>query len=125
MDVFSVATRHMSWLQVRQQVLAGNIANSDTPGYRARDIEAFRLTPPTFQSALQATHAVHFGSTSMSVTTPQPQIVFPDNDDVSHSGNTVSLEREMRKIGEAGSAFNFDTAVTKLFHRMSLLSVKA
>jgi flagellar basal-body rod protein FlgB len=123
MDVFSVAARHMSWLQARQQVIAGNIANSDTPGYRARDIEAFKLAPGGFQSALQATHAQHFGAAASSSTASA--IVFPENPDMAHSGNNVSLEREMRKVGEAGSAFNFDTAVTKLFHRMSLLSVKA
>ena len=32
--------KRLSWLGERQQVLANNVANADTPGYRARDLKA-------------------------------------------------------------------------------------
>ena len=38
----------MQWHQERQRVLAENVANAETPHYRARD-----LAPPNFASALQ------------------------------------------------------------------------
>ena len=36
--LFSMLTRRLQWLGQRQQVLAQNIANSDTPGFKPRDV---------------------------------------------------------------------------------------
>ena len=40
LNVFRVATVKMGWLSERQGVLAQNIANADTPDYRAKDLKA-------------------------------------------------------------------------------------
>ena len=40
MSIFAMAQSKMSWLGQRQTVLAQNIANADTPSYRAKDLEA-------------------------------------------------------------------------------------
>ena len=45
LNVFSAATVKMGWLNQRQTVLAQNIANADTPNYRAKDLKA-----PTFSN---------------------------------------------------------------------------
>ena len=37
--IFAALTEKMKWLTARQSVLAQNIANSDTPNYRARDLK--------------------------------------------------------------------------------------
>lgn len=123
MDVFSVASRHATWLQGRQQVLAENIANSDSPGYKAKDLTAFSLGPQSFQSQLKVTHQNHF-QISNGGAAGASEIFVSGSGESTHSGNTVSLEREMKKVGETASAFNFNTGVTKLFHRMLLMSVK-
>lgn len=39
--IFAAMKKRFSWLDQRQEVLAHNIANADTPGYRARDIKDF------------------------------------------------------------------------------------
>ncbi len=39
--VLDLADRRMRWLDRRQQVLAQNIANADTPGWTARDLRPF------------------------------------------------------------------------------------
>ena len=41
LKLFQRMSERMGWLGARQEVLAQNIANADTPGYRARDIEDF------------------------------------------------------------------------------------
>ena len=53
--------KRLAWLGQRQQVLAQNIANADTPGYQPRDIEPFRdlLGRETRPLALNATSARH------------------------------------------------------------------
>ena len=39
--LFSVASRQADWLSVRQATVAQNVANADTPKYRAVDVEPF------------------------------------------------------------------------------------
>ncbi len=40
--LFDLAEKRLLWLDQRQQVLAQNIANADTPDYQARDLTPFR-----------------------------------------------------------------------------------
>ena len=39
--LFSLASRKSQWASVRQATIAENVANAHTPGFRARDVEAF------------------------------------------------------------------------------------
>lgn len=40
-SLFRLAEQRLNWLDRRQQVLAQNIANADTPGYAPRDLRPF------------------------------------------------------------------------------------
>lgn len=40
-DLFNLLDRRLAWIDQRQQVLAQNIANADTPGYQRADIAPF------------------------------------------------------------------------------------
>ena len=46
--LFRMISQQLRWLGQRQEVLSQNLANSDTPGYQARDIE-----PMAFGDALR------------------------------------------------------------------------
>ena len=46
--ILSMLRERMEWHQERQRVLAENVANADTPNYRARD-----LAPPDFSHEVQ------------------------------------------------------------------------
>jgi flagellar basal-body rod protein FlgB len=59
LPILSMLRTRMQWHQQRQKVLAENVANADTPHYRARD-----LAPPTFTGTLQRV------SLSMALTDP-------------------------------------------------------
>ena len=48
LPILSMLRTRMQWHQERQRVLAENVANAETPRYRARD-----LAPPNFASTLQ------------------------------------------------------------------------
>jgi flagellar basal-body rod protein FlgB len=82
----------LTYHRERHTVLAGNIANLDTPGYRPVDLN--RTTPGDAQS-LAVTSEGHIAtSTSTSVVTS-----FDDGGAMqSADGNAVSLERELAKI---------------------------
>jgi flagellar basal-body rod protein FlgB len=124
MDIFGVASRHIAWLQSRQQILAENIANSDTPRYRSRDLAAFSVGSSNFSAELAATNPLHMQVRGQSDPVGGFETVLSQNPDVSHSGNDVSLEREMKKVGESSLAFAFDTGISKMFHRMLLMASK-
>jgi len=42
--IFGMMSDKMSWLSQRQRVLSQNIANADTPDYKARDIAKLSFT---------------------------------------------------------------------------------
>ena len=53
----------------RSEVLASNIANANTPGYKAKDFDfskALKEAQSSQQSSIVRTHPSHFGSTSAS-----------------------------------------------------------
>ena len=43
LPMFGLIKERMNWVGQRQQVIAQNIANADTPEYRAREIKKFDL----------------------------------------------------------------------------------
>ena len=60
LNVFSAATVKMGWLNQRQTVLAQNIANADTPNYRAKDLKA-----PTFSKIMNGNVNMQMSKTAM------------------------------------------------------------
>jgi len=40
LPIFSLITEKMNFLNKRQEAIAGNLANADTPGYRVRTVKA-------------------------------------------------------------------------------------
>lgn len=84
-------------LSQRQKVLAGNIANADTPGYQARDFDfAQALAQARGQGApMAATARAHLdvgGNVASTVSTAQLAWRTPDQPAL--DGNTVDLDRE-------------------------------
>lgn len=122
MALFNLAMRQNEWLSQRQSVIAGNIANANTPGYKARDIEKFDAVMDGM-SSLSTTNAGHFSS-------PGPQQGMAaetagKSGEVLQSGNNVSLEQEFLKTGEVMKQFTFNNQVVKAFNRMLFAAAKA
>ncbi|MBI5903930.1 MAG: flagellar basal body rod protein FlgB, partial [Deltaproteobacteria bacterium] len=87
----------------RQKVLASNIANQETPGYRARDInfeDELRNREGGVQAGviLASTNASHIGPASSG--SPEPQVVERATDLAGYDGNSVGIEGEMVKLSE-------------------------
>lgn len=122
MFLFDVASRHMEWLALRQSVTAANIANADTPGYRARDLGAFQEVMDKSSLALTQTSPLHFESESSIGT--GTRLVRHEAWDRSLSGNDVALEAELMKAGETSRMMALDSGLTRIFHRMILTSLK-
>lgn len=61
----SMRRTRMQWLQERRRLLAENVANADTPNYRARDLAPldFGYTLRTAAVSLARTEAGHIAAT--------------------------------------------------------------
>jgi flagellar basal-body rod protein FlgB len=121
--LFNVISQHNRWLSVRQATIAGNIANANTPGYKALDVEAFEATMEQTRLAMTSTRPAHM--TTAADTTPATDIRKEEPWEITHSGNSVTLEQELIKAGDVNRAFRLNTSVLKAFHRMLLASTKA
>jgi flagellar basal-body rod protein FlgB len=120
--LFSLVNQHRSWLSARQAALAQNIANANTPGYKALDIAQF--TTALDDRALQMASSSPLHMTTSSPDGRGPAQKPGETWETTHSGNSVSLEHEMIKSGEVRGAFSLDTNILKAFHGMWLASVK-
>lgn len=79
---------------LRQSAVAQNVANADTPGYKAVDAPSFAETYRENQGlTLRTTRAGHLGGSDDGQSAHLSQRKDPGTE--SPNGNTVSLEREM------------------------------
>jgi flagellar basal-body rod protein FlgB len=96
----------------RQGTVAQNIANADTPGYRAQDVMPFHDAYETTSSfTMKSTRGQHFGSQDNS-SIYASTIVDSDGAE-SPNGNTVSLEGEMVKSSEIQAQHDKALAIYK------------
>jgi flagellar basal-body rod protein FlgB len=115
--LLSMLRTRMQWSQARQQVLAENVANADSPGFKPRD-----LVPPDFgangPSASSAPPSVTLARTEPGhiAGLDDSSSLFRDKKDngyeIRPTGNSVSLEDEMMKL--ASNQMNYQ-AVTALY----------
>jgi flagellar basal-body rod protein FlgB len=78
--------QYMDVLSARQKLVASNIANADTPGYRTRDLD--------FQTEL-----LRAGGGA-------PEVVEVGGLKTKNDGNNVSLDREARLLAENAMRFS-------------------
>ena len=114
----------MKWHQARQTVLASNIANADTPGYRPNDLKPMSFSQhlegaKSVKMGLATTHSRHIG------TALRADGGFERNSatdfEITPSGNGVVLEDEMIKV--AGNQFDHQMASTVYSRSLGLLKI--
>ena len=101
MSVFTALTDKMRWHQTRQGLLAENIANAETPGYRGRDLAQYDYADRTASMSsatvtTSATQPMHFSVSSAEGSIFDAQRMA--NFEITPEGNGVTLEDEMMKV---------------------------
>lgn len=125
-QLFELAARQANWLSVRQEVVASNIANANTPKYLAKDITPFSAvldTTTTVQMArTNPNHMALSGLTDDNIAVKEAEL----NDEIGmqESGNSVSIAEELTKTGEIKRQHELNTNLVASFHRMMLMTVK-
>lgn len=89
----------MDLLSARQKLVASNIANADTPGYKTRDID-FQFE---FISQLQG---------------QSPNVIEAPGLVVHNDGNNVNIDREARLLSENAMRFNLASNLMRSQFRM-------
>jgi flagellar basal-body rod protein FlgB len=118
-NLFDIASKQAQWLSVRQAAIAGNIANANTPGYTAGDVEPFEKVLDRGPLSVSATQAGHVGA----IEAASFEIRHQDSTaSVLPSGNSVVLEDELVKAGEVRRSYELNTAIVRSFHSMIMLA---
>ena len=119
MPLLAALSKKISWLTARQKVVTENVANADTPGFKASD-----LRPLDFRKELA--EVTHSSTPKLAPTTTDPRhlvgteaaarldpVVEKTTTDRDINGNTVSLEDEMMKVSDTASDYQLMTNLYK------------
>jgi flagellar basal-body rod protein FlgB len=116
-------SREMKHLAERQRVIAQNIANSETPGFKAREVES-----PDFSDLLAQQNVgngihtarphiqISSGMAALGAHAPQTGHIIADRDvsETKPDGNNVTLEDQVLKMGQIQADF---ATMTNLYRK--------
>jgi flagellar basal-body rod protein FlgB len=106
MSIFDTAlSTHAQSLTARSQrveVLAQNIANADTPNFKARDVDFKQVFKNTQEGAMQTTHGKHL---ALPVDSSTDGMMYRIPFNVAFDGNTVELNVEQAQYGKAAAEY--------------------
>jgi flagellar basal-body rod protein FlgB len=120
LPLFSMLRTRMQWHQERQRLLSENVANSDTPNYRPRDLAPLkfdRLKPTLATIGLDRTETGHIASSQAS--SSRFQTARFGGYEARLAGNAVNLEDEMIKV--AANQMDYQTATTLYTRSLGLI----
>jgi flagellar basal-body rod protein FlgB len=118
--LFTLASQHERWATVRQAALTSNIANANTQGYTAVDIQPFSaVLDDTSQVTMARTEPGHLGASG--------DAGDPAERDwqVKQTDKPVAVEEQLMMADETNRAFTLDTGVVRAFHRMLMSAVRS
>jgi flagellar basal-body rod protein FlgB len=118
--LFSMLRSRMHWSQERQQLLAENVANADTPSFRPRDLAPLQLDRPLNglnHVQLARTEPGHIAGIADDSSRFGPARA--GRYDVRPTGNAVNLEDEMIKV--AANQMDFQQVATLYTRSLGLI----
>lgn len=117
LELFQTASAMASHAGKRQAVVARNIANADTPNYRAQDLVPFKDIVQTGTTGrMRTTRPSHLGNAAVAAQTT----LFTENtSEPSPNGNSVSLEEEM--LNSVNISRDHNRALAIYRHTMTVL----
>lgn len=125
---FRFQQQALNLLNKRQDILASNIANADTPGYQARDIDFSSQLKQVMAKGQTVNSSFNLSLTSSShipASTPaidNSQLLYRVPDQPSVDGNTVDMDRE--RVSFVDNNVKYQTSLTVLGSQIkNMLSV--
>jgi flagellar basal-body rod protein FlgB len=116
-QVFAPHERVLTAASQRMELLAANMANADTPNFKARDIDfrsALQAAEADSAGSLKATHARHIQGAN--ATGARAEALYRVPDQPTLDGNTVDAQKESAAIAE--TATRYQASLTFLDQRI-------
>ncbi len=119
--ILTMLRERMQWQQARQQVLAENVANADTPDYQAKDLVPLDFSQQLAAASLplERTSAEHIAAVS------DTGAQFAEGGggpyEIRPRGNAVSHEDEMMKV--ATNQMDYEAATELYTHSLNLIKL--
>jgi len=107
----ALAERRLAWLEQRQRVLSQNVANADTPQYRARDITPFDRVMRGTASTLARTDTAHLHPAGGALR-PRPDRATTER---TPNGNGVALDEQALKVADTDGAHALATGLHRRY----------
>lgn len=105
-DTLGIHERALSLHMQRSEILASNLANEDTPGFKARDIDF------AAEMQRQDSSSVLLASAGTSSSAARPDLKYRVPNQPSQDGNSVELSTEQAEFSR--NAMDFQTSLTFL-----------
>ena len=111
LKLFQRMSERMGWLGARQEVLAQNIANADTPHYVPHDMKALKFVDhlnEVVPMVQERTNPMHMGAANARDASINDQKTKKQYE-TAPVGNSVVLEEQMVKLADAQSSYQLMT----------------
>ncbi|MFZ4831964.1 flagellar basal body rod protein FlgB [Rouxiella sp. Mn2063] len=101
----------------RQEILSANIANADTPGFQARDIDFASQLQKVMEQGRASGSGISLSLTSahhipaQNIQAPDLDLLFRVPDQPSVDGNTVDMDRERTNFADNSVRYQTDLTV--------------
>lgn len=112
----------LKFREMRQEIISSNIANAETPGYKAKRLEfekaLARALDVDGQQGMKIEDSRHFNVGGGGFENLEPEVINDPNGVVNESGNTVNREDEMARMAE--NKIMYDTLVQLMNKKIGL-----
>lgn len=123
LQLFGLASRRNEWLAARQAAISTNVANANSPGYKAVDVQPFSNVLERMDLSVATTKPGHISTGSLATQASIAKAA--PGAEITVSGNSVNVEDEMVKAGDVNRDYALNTNIVKAFHKMLLTAMKA
>jgi flagellar basal-body rod protein FlgB len=125
-STISLIEQTLNLRSFKHKVLSSNIANLETPGYRARDVkfadELKKIGGGSMAGGLVNTHPGHIGTSSGN--SVNPEVTYVSTEAKALDGNTVSVDAEMVKLSENTMMYSLSAKLIKAKFRTLMAAIK-
>jgi flagellar basal-body rod protein FlgB len=112
-SLLDLAEQRMTWADQRQAVLAQNIANANTPGYKPHDLRPFADALTNAEAVAPArTNPNHLSGT---LSTQSPGETVDRAHMNSPDGNAVALDEQLVKVADTDTTHELVTAIYRTY----------
>jgi flagellar basal-body rod protein FlgB len=116
-------TTALNFREMRQELISSNVANANTPGFKAKKMDfeeaLARALDVDGQMQMGVTDGRHHNVGNGGFNNLEPEIYDDPNGVVSENGNTVDVEAEMAKMAE--NKLMYDTLVQLINKKMGIM----